>query len=175
VTAFEDRLAAVDARLTRFREEAKVPAVAWGVIRDRELVHTAGAGTIRDGEDARPDADSVYRIASMTKSITAAAIEALVAAPNDPAAVWPAELERAADVDVASVERSLGAAAARFGRLRLGETTAGDGRTTATFDALGADGRAELAITVEPETGVVTACTMSVPERVAPIEGWQDG
>jgi len=120
VTAFEDRLAAVDARLTRFREEAKVPAVAWGVIRDRELVHTGGAGTIRDGEDARPDADSVNRIASMTKSFTAAAIEALVAAP-------------------------------------------------------GADGRAELAITVEPETGVVTACTMQAPERVAPIEGWQDG
>ena len=74
MTAFEDRLAGVDARLTRFREEAKVPGVAWGVVRDGELVHTGGAGTIRDGEDARPDADSVYRIASMTKSFTAAAI-----------------------------------------------------------------------------------------------------
>ena len=72
--AFEDRLAAVDARLARFREEAKVPGVAWGVIRDGELVHSGGVGTIREGEDARPDADSVYRIASMTKSFTAAAI-----------------------------------------------------------------------------------------------------
>ena len=44
------------------------------MVRDGELVHTGGAGTIRDGEDARPDADSVYRIASMTKSFTAAAI-----------------------------------------------------------------------------------------------------
>jgi hypothetical protein len=74
VTAFEDRLAAVDTRLTRFRENAKVPGVAWGVVRDQELVHAGGVG-----------------------------------------------------------------------------------------------------ITAEPETGVVTACTMSVPERVTPIEGWQDG
>ena len=79
---------------------------------------------------------------------------------------------RGPDLDVAAVERSLRAATARFGRLRLGQATAGDGSTTATLDALGPDGRAELAITVEPETGVVTACTLSVPERVAPIEGW---
>ena len=100
------------------------------------------------------------------------AAEAVVAAANEPAPVWPADLVRGPDLDVAAVERSLRAAAARFGRLRLGQATAGDGSTTATFDALGPDGRAELAITVEPETGVVTACTLSVPERVAPIEGW---
>ena len=64
------------------------------------------------------------------------------------------------------------AAAARFGRLRLGPAIAGDGTTTATFEALGTDGRAELVIGLEPATGVVTACTLSVQERAAPIEGW---
>jgi hypothetical protein len=98
--------------------------------------------------------------------------EAVVAAANEPATGWPADLERGADLAVAAVERSLRAASARFGPLRLGQATAGDGRTTATFDALGTDGRVELAITVESETGIVTACTISVPERVAPIEGW---
>ena len=39
-----------------------------------ELVHSRGVGTLRVGEDAPPDADSVFRIASMTKSFTAATI-----------------------------------------------------------------------------------------------------
>ena len=74
MTAFDDLLPALDARFERLREEAKIPGVAWGVVRDGALVHAAGAGTIRDGEDRRPDADSVYRIASMTKSFTATAL-----------------------------------------------------------------------------------------------------
>jgi CubicO group peptidase (beta-lactamase class C family) len=74
VTAFDDLLPALDARFERLREESKIPGVAWGVVRDGALVHAAGAGTIRDGEDRRPDADSVYRIASMTKSFTATAL-----------------------------------------------------------------------------------------------------
>jgi hypothetical protein len=65
---------------------------------------------------------------------------------------------------VTAFEDRLAAVDARLTRFR-----------TVTFDALRAGGRAELAITVEPETGVVTACTMQAPERVAPIEGWQDG
>jgi hypothetical protein len=103
-----------------------------------------------------------------------AAAEAVIAATNEPAPLWPAGLERRPDLDVAVLERSMGAAAARFGRLRLGPAIAGDGTTTATFEALGADGRAELAVSLERATGVVTACTLSVPERAAPIEGWEE-
>ncbi len=61
----------VDQRFARVQRESRVPGVAWGVIRDGELVHAGGAGTIRDGEDRLPDAGSVFRIASMTKSFTA--------------------------------------------------------------------------------------------------------
>ena len=67
-------LADLDARFDRLQREARIPGVAWGVVLDGELVHAGGAGTIRDGEDRRPDADSVYRIASMTKSFTAATV-----------------------------------------------------------------------------------------------------
>ena len=74
VTAFDDLLPALDARFERLREETRIPGVAWGVVRDGVLVHAGGAGTIRDGEDRRPDADTVFRIASMTKSFTAAAL-----------------------------------------------------------------------------------------------------
>ena len=71
---FDDALRSIDDRFVRLREEKRVPGVAWGVLRDGELVHAGGSGTIREGEDRVPDADSVFRIASMTKSFTAAAI-----------------------------------------------------------------------------------------------------
>jgi CubicO group peptidase (beta-lactamase class C family) len=71
---FDDALRALDERFVHVRDEGKVPGVAWGVVRDGALVHAGGAGTIRDGESVTPDADSVYRIASMTKSFTASAV-----------------------------------------------------------------------------------------------------
>ena len=74
MTDFDAALAGVDARLERTVREAGVPGTAWGVVRDGRLVHAGGAGTLRDGEDRRPDADSVFRIASMTKSFTAATV-----------------------------------------------------------------------------------------------------
>ncbi len=69
-----DLFADVDRRFARVQRESRIPGVAWGVIRDGELVHAAGAGTIRDGEDHLPGADAVFRIASMTKSFTAATV-----------------------------------------------------------------------------------------------------
>jgi CubicO group peptidase (beta-lactamase class C family) len=72
--SFDDALPDLDARFERLVREAGVPGVAWGLVRDGRLVHAGGAGTARDGEEARPDADTVFRIASMTKSFTAATI-----------------------------------------------------------------------------------------------------
>ena len=71
---FDDALRSLDARFARLRDEARIPGVAWGVVRDGELVHAGGAGTTRVGEDRRPDAGSVFRIASMTKSFTASTV-----------------------------------------------------------------------------------------------------
>ncbi len=53
------------------------PGVAWGVVADGALALSGGTGTLRAGEDRRPDAGSVFRIASMTKSFTATAVLAL--------------------------------------------------------------------------------------------------
>jgi len=53
---------------------AHVPGIAYGVILHGELVHAGGVGTLVVGEDAPPDAASVFRIASMTKSFTGAAV-----------------------------------------------------------------------------------------------------
>jgi serine-type D-Ala-D-Ala carboxypeptidase/endopeptidase len=67
-------LADLDERFSRGATAARIPGLAWGVVLDGRLVHTGGSGTTRDGEDRRPDADSVFRIASMTKSFTAATV-----------------------------------------------------------------------------------------------------
>jgi CubicO group peptidase (beta-lactamase class C family) len=50
------------------------PGLAYGIVRDGELIHTRGLGTLRVDEDATPTPSSVFRIASMTKSFTAATI-----------------------------------------------------------------------------------------------------
>src|SRR5262245_30743003 len=59
------------------REHA--PGLAWGLVRDGDLVASGGVGTLRDGEPVAPTATSVFRIASMTKSFTGAALMSLVA------------------------------------------------------------------------------------------------
>ena len=74
MATFDDTLKALDEAFAKQRETAKIPGLAWGVVRDGALVHTGGAGTIRDGESTVPDQRTVFRIASMTKSFTAATI-----------------------------------------------------------------------------------------------------
>jgi len=51
------------------------PSVAWGVVRDGALWATGAVGELDDG--TTPSPRTVYRIASMTKSFTAAAVLAL--------------------------------------------------------------------------------------------------
>ncbi|MGE5226850.1 MAG: serine hydrolase domain-containing protein [Planctomycetaceae bacterium] len=51
-----------------------VPAISWGVVRDGALADAGGLGTLRLDAEEIPDADSVFRIASMTKSFTGAAV-----------------------------------------------------------------------------------------------------
>ena len=72
--ATQDAFRSIDDRFARFRDERRAPGVAWGVIRDGELIHTRGIGDAVVGEARTPDADTVFRIASMTKSFTAALI-----------------------------------------------------------------------------------------------------
>ena len=73
----EDALGRLDGIADRTFAEWKVPGLSYGVIAGGELRHARGLGTLRVGEGARPDADSVFRIASMTKSFTAATVLSL--------------------------------------------------------------------------------------------------
>jgi CubicO group peptidase (beta-lactamase class C family) len=67
----------VDRLMEAFAAREHVPGAAWGIVIDGDLAH-AGATGVRDVETRAPvTRDTVFRIASMTKSFTALAILAL--------------------------------------------------------------------------------------------------
>ena len=71
-TALDSAIEQIDALADRLFADWHVPGVAYGVTIGGRLVHSRGLGTRVVGEDATPDATTVFRIASMTKSFTAA-------------------------------------------------------------------------------------------------------
>ena len=73
-TRLEDALVRIDAIADRWFEDRHIPGLVYGVVFEGRLVHTRSKGTLRVGEDAPPGPSSVFRIASMTKSFTAATV-----------------------------------------------------------------------------------------------------
>jgi CubicO group peptidase (beta-lactamase class C family) len=87
----------VDRLFHNFAARSRVPGIAYGIVIDGDLAH-AGAVGVRDiGSRAPVDADTVFRIASMTKSFTAMAILKLRddgrLALDDPAEKYVPELK----------------------------------------------------------------------------------
>ena len=58
----------------RWAEERGVPGLAWGIVIDGELAKFGSVGSREVGEQLAIDEDTVFRIASMTKSFTALAV-----------------------------------------------------------------------------------------------------
>jgi CubicO group peptidase (beta-lactamase class C family) len=71
---FSAAYADIDTIFHRFIERAHVPGAVWGIVVDGELAHSGAAGYRDIAAKAPADADTVFRIASMTKSFTAASI-----------------------------------------------------------------------------------------------------
>jgi CubicO group peptidase (beta-lactamase class C family) len=67
---------AVDEIAASYQLRGAQPGIAYGVVDGGRLAHAGGLGQRRLGA-APPDADTVFRIASMTKSFTASAVMAL--------------------------------------------------------------------------------------------------
>ena len=60
--------------MENYRLDAHIPGMVWGIVQDGRLVHVKGAG-VQDIDTKRPvDADTLFRIASMTKAFTALSI-----------------------------------------------------------------------------------------------------
>ena len=60
--------------LKKYQSDKKIPGIALGLIKDGKLINTYGVGKISLGAKKVPDVNSIFRIASMTKSFTATAI-----------------------------------------------------------------------------------------------------
>jgi CubicO group peptidase (beta-lactamase class C family) len=68
-------LDAVDEVFAAFHRTGSSPGMAYGVVVGDTVVHSGGVGvSAANGHPQTPDASTVFRIASMTKSFTAAAI-----------------------------------------------------------------------------------------------------
>jgi CubicO group peptidase (beta-lactamase class C family) len=92
----DEALQALGDVFARWALVERAPGLAWGLIREGELVASAGIGILRVVDDVEPDADTVFRIASMTKSFTGAALMSLVAEGtirlDEPVATYVPEL-----------------------------------------------------------------------------------
>lgn len=67
-------LAEIDRAFDAYRLDAHIPGMVYGVVIDGRLVHVNGLG-VHDTETSRPvTADTLFRIASMTKAFTALSI-----------------------------------------------------------------------------------------------------
>ncbi len=83
--------AIVDDVFDEFLADSPQPGAVWGVVERGELVHVSARGHLWKG-GPKPDADSVFRIASMTKSFTATCLLRLrddgLLALDDPAEAY---------------------------------------------------------------------------------------
>src|SRR5688572_3269268 len=69
--------AELEAEANQWAEEHHIPGLVAGLVVDGELVWTHALGKADVSRGTVPDADTVFRIASMTKSFTALALLAL--------------------------------------------------------------------------------------------------
>jgi CubicO group peptidase (beta-lactamase class C family) len=64
----------LEAKAARFVKDKRLPGAAVGVIHGDDLVWSAGIGFADIASRRAPDTSTLYRIASITKTFTAAAI-----------------------------------------------------------------------------------------------------
>ena len=86
----------IDRLVRAFAERSRVPGIAYGIVIDGRLAHVGAVGEREVRAKAPVDADTVFRIASMTKSFTALCIMRLrdegKLALDDPAERYVPEL-----------------------------------------------------------------------------------
>lgn len=84
--------AAVDAAFDEVMRRYQLPGLALGVVEDGRVVHTRTAGELVAGEGARIDSQTLFKVASNTKSMTTATLARLVDAGklrwDDPVVKW---------------------------------------------------------------------------------------
>lgn len=70
----KDLIPEIDAKIRAFKNEKNLPSVAYGLVVDGKIIHIHQEGTINFKTNKQADNQSVYRIASMSKSFASVAI-----------------------------------------------------------------------------------------------------
>src|SRR3954451_1065976 len=74
LVAQDSALAEIDRTMENYRVDAHIPGMVWAIVQDGHVIHQA-AGGVQDIETNRPvTAETLFRIASMTKAFTALSI-----------------------------------------------------------------------------------------------------
>src|SRR4051812_11894137 len=74
VFAQDSALAEIDRTMENYRVDAHIPGMVWAIVQDGHVIHM-NAGGVQDIETNRPvTAETLFRIASMTKAFTALSI-----------------------------------------------------------------------------------------------------
>ena len=98
VPKLESAMPEIDRIFERFAGDRKIPGMVWGVVIDGRLAHTASTGLRNRASGASVTGDTVFRIASMTKSFTALAMLKLrdegKLSLEDPVSKWIPEFAR---------------------------------------------------------------------------------
>src|SRR4029453_3627957 len=64
----------IDRTMENYRLDSHIPGMVWGIVQDGRVIHVKAAG-VQDIDTKRPvTADTLFRIASMTKAFTALSI-----------------------------------------------------------------------------------------------------
>ena len=71
-------LKALDAYFEKMAEDWEIPGVSIGIVKDGELVFTGNYGVLEVGKNEKPNANTLYAIASNSKAFTSAIIGMLV-------------------------------------------------------------------------------------------------
>jgi D-alanyl-D-alanine-carboxypeptidase/D-alanyl-D-alanine-endopeptidase len=66
--------AEVDRTMEHYRLDAHIPGMVWRIVQDGRLVHVKGAGVLLKDTKRPVNAETLFRIASMTKAFTALSI-----------------------------------------------------------------------------------------------------
>jgi CubicO group peptidase (beta-lactamase class C family) len=98
LTKLQSALPEIDQIFRRYAAAEKVPGIVWGVVIDGKLAHVGATGVQDRATNQPATANTVFRIASMTKSFTALAILKLrdegKLSLDDPIAKWIPEFAR---------------------------------------------------------------------------------
>lgn len=73
-----ERIAALTAFVDEARDSLGVPAIALGIVQDGKIVFADGFGSRELGKPGKPDADTLFMIASNTKALTTLLLARLV-------------------------------------------------------------------------------------------------